>query len=141
MQTELTHDRKIHPSRSRLSRQGRRATSLRPAGNSITVMRFAALVLAMVSCVPALAHDRLADGSPVPDWIKKSCCGPQDYHPLTPDQVQARPDGWHVAGYNKVVPYGKELPSPDGTYAGFWLDYGDGTQSPIYCLFVPPSAF
>jgi hypothetical protein len=106
-------------------------------------MRVTALALAAVLCVPvtAYAHDQLADGSPVPTWIKKSCCGPQDYHALRPEQVHAMRDGWHVDGYYEVIPYGKELPSPDGTYAAFWYDHQDGTQSSVFCFFVPPRDF
>jgi hypothetical protein len=106
-------------------------------------MRITVFALLALSCasLPSFAHDQLADGSPVPDWIKKSCCGPNDYHPLRPEQVHAMADGWHVDGYRKVMPYGKELPSPDGTYVGFWLDYGDGSQSNMYCFFVPPQTF
>jgi hypothetical protein len=36
---------------------------------------------------PTYAHDYWADGKPVPNWVKTSCCGPADAHHLRPDQV------------------------------------------------------
>jgi hypothetical protein len=50
-------------------------------------------------------------------------------------------DGWHIDGYPKVVPYGRELPSEDGDYWAFFKRYQDGSWSPVYCLFVPPQGY
>jgi hypothetical protein len=36
---------------------------------------------------PTYAHDYWADGKAVPNWVKASCCGPDDVHHLRPDQV------------------------------------------------------
>src|SRR5215831_16170855 len=85
----------------------------------------------------AQAHDLWADGNPVPAWVKSSCCGPQDVHHLTSEQVRAMADGWHVEGYRAVLPYGKELQSLDGDYWIFYKNYPDGTQTPVYCFFAP----
>ena len=98
-----------------------------------------ALSVALASSV--LAHDEWADGSPVPAWVKSSCCGPEDVHHLTAQQVRAMADGWHVEGYKDVLPYGKELPSQDGDYWIFYKNYPDGTQTPVYCFFAPVRAF
>ena len=86
----------------------------------------------------AFAHERLADERPVPAWIKKACCGPNDYHALSAEQVHATPKGWRIDGYKDTIPFGSELPSPDGTYHAFWIDHDDGTQSRMFCLFLPP---
>lgn len=101
----------------------------------------------LVACVilavleGAGAHDVLANGQPVPAWIKSACCGPQDFHILTPDQVHETSGGWRIDGYRELIPYGKELPSEDGTYAIFYMDYADGSQSRAFCFFVPPRSF
>ena len=36
----------------------------------------------------------------IPDWIKSSCCGPQDAHKLKPDQVYDLVDYYRVDGYH-----------------------------------------
>ena len=90
------------------------------------------------------AHDRWGDGSPVSAEIKKKCCGDAEVHRLPPGSVHALADGWHIDGYSKVVPYGVELPSPDGNEWGFWSDpHNDGylaaaEQSDMHCLFLNP---
>lgn len=85
----------------------------------------------------ASAHDQWANNEPVPNWVKKACCGPEDAHHLRPEQVEMRPDGWHVDGYQRVIPHGTELPSPDGSYWIFYRTFSDGTQTSVYCFFVP----
>ena len=62
---------------------------------------------------------------------------PDDVHHLTADQVHARADGWHIAGYPYVVQYGRETPSQDGDYWLFYKAYPDGSFTPIYCFFAP----
>jgi hypothetical protein len=90
------------------------------------------------------AHQQWGDGSPVSERIKKQCCGDAEAHFLPPGTVHARADGWHIDGFKKVVPYGRELPSPDGYEWGFWSDvrYDGyrpvGGQSEMNCLFLNP---
>ena len=43
-------------------------------------MRKAALIPLLALAGPAAAHDVWADGSPVPAWVKSSCCGPAAHH-------------------------------------------------------------
>lgn len=90
----------------------------------------------LYTCRPAHAHDVWADNEPVAPWAKSACCGPEDSHHLRSDQVHAEKDGWRVDGYHALVPYGKELPSPDGTYWIFYRTFADGTQSNVYCFFT-----
>jgi hypothetical protein len=94
---------------------------------------------------PVFAHDTWASGEPVPAWVKRACCGPDDVHHLRKEQVRLEVDGWHVDGYPDVIPAGTEQPSPDGEY---WIFYrtntrADGStyQTRVYCFFVPPTSF
>jgi hypothetical protein len=91
--------------------------------------------------IPAAAHEKWANDKVVPDWVKSYCCGPEDVHHLKPEQVHARPDGWHVDGYRDVIPYGTELDSQDGDYWAFYRTYQDGSQSRVFCFFAPPRSF
>ena len=102
---------------------------------AVSLIAAGALIAAMMG--DARAHDQWADGSPVPQWVKAACCGPEDVHHLRDDQVHLRSDGWHIDGVHEVVPIGKELPSPDGTYWVFYKNKEDGSQTPIYCFFSP----
>jgi hypothetical protein len=87
---------------------------------------------------PALAHDQWANGSAIPDWVKASCCGPADAHLLRPDQVHRISDEFYqVDGYARKIPVGQALPSQDGQYWIFYRDDGGGSQSGVYCFFVP----
>jgi hypothetical protein len=85
----------------------------------------------------ALAHDNWINGDPVPPWVKKACCGPEDAHSLTPEQVHQSVEGWRVDGYKKLIPNGSELPSPDQSYWIFYRTFADGGQTNVYCFFVP----
>lgn len=93
---------------------------------------------------PGFAHTQWGDGSPVSEQVKRQCCGDAEIHLLPPGTVHAMRDGWHIDGYNKPVPYGRELPSPDGNEWGFWRDHAYdgfkvvGGQSDIHCLFLNP---
>ncbi len=91
----------------------------------------------LVAAAGASAHDQWANGEPVPAWVKRACCGPEDAHHLQPDQVHVSPAGWRVDGYRGAIPNGTELPSPDGSYWIFYRDLSDGSQSSVYCFFVP----
>lgn len=95
--------------------------------------------LAPAALVPtALAHDYWADGKKVPDWVKASCCGPADAHHLRPDQVHRESDEYYrVDGYMHPVLAKAVLPSQDGDYWIFYREDADGSQSQVYCFFVP----
>jgi hypothetical protein len=86
---------------------------------------------------PARAHDTLADGEPVPAWVKSQCCGVSDAHHLTAQQVHATTGGYRLDGYSQVIADKQKLPSPDGTWWVFYRDYPDGSQSSVYCFFGP----
>jgi hypothetical protein len=85
----------------------------------------------------ASAHDVWSNGDVVPDWVKKACCGPDDVHHLTADQVHLTKAGWRVDGYPDLIPIGKELPSPDGGYWIFYRTLDNGDKSIVYCFFTP----
>ena len=95
------------------------------------------LLAVLLLTTPASAHEQWVDGTAVPAWVKKACCGPEDVHHLTPSQVHPMSDGWHIDGYGEVLPYGKELPSPDGEYWIFYRTLANGAQSVVYCFFAP----
>ena len=112
-------------------------------------MRQLLLIAVLMFASPALAHDTWANGDKVPDWVKKSCCGPADAHHLRPEQVHDMGDWYEVDGYHgnggkiskKVV-----IPSQDGNYWIFYADYPAqqgmmgkqaASQSGVYCFFVP----
>lgn len=127
------------------------------------LLRSTALALALGFFLPApgpvtgIVFDPSAYADPftgqIPDWIKSTCCGPQDAHKLRADQVHRRDNGhgdewWEVDGYYGPqnpsssgvlahIPDGEALPSQDGNYWIFYADYGPGGQSGVYCFFVP----
>ena len=101
------------------------------------IARIAALVFAF-SASGAEAHDYWSDGKPVPDWVKASCCGPEDVHHLRPEQVHRVSDDYYmVDGYYRQIPVRVALPSQDGDYWIFYRDNISGGQSTVYCFFVP----
>ncbi len=65
--------------------------------------------------------------------------GPADAHHLESAQVHTLPDGWHIDGLVKVIPYGVELPSQDGDYWIFYKTYVTDTK--VYCFFAPAKGF
>lgn len=86
----------------------------------------------------AQAHDYWSNGRVVPPWVKAACCGPEDVHHLRPDQVHRVSDDYYmVDGYNQRIPASSALPSQDGDYWIFYRDNASGTQSGVYCFFVP----
>lgn len=112
------------------------------------VMKIAAWIVFMAACVygvsigqgfinKARAHDVWANGEPVPAWVKSACCGPEDVHHLTRDQVHETPGGWRIDGYPNVIPMGTEQPSPDGEYWVFYRQFQSGEFSRVYCFFTP----
>jgi hypothetical protein len=97
-----------------------------------------AAALLFLRAASADAHNEWADGSTIPDWVKASCCGPADAHHLRPDQVhRISEDYYQVDGYVRRIPAGQALPSQDGDYWIFYRDDGGGSQSGVYCFFVP----
>ena len=86
------------------------------------------------------AHTQWADGTEVPAWVSRACCGPDDVHHLTPEQVTVVPGGYRVEGYSTIIPKNEVLPSMDSEYWGFWRNLSDGTQSRMFCFFVPAGA-
>jgi hypothetical protein len=95
------------------------------------------LILASVLfATPALAHDQWANGEPVPAWVKAECCGPRDVHHIPAGAIHIMQDGYHIDGLTTVIPISRALPSPDGSYWGFW----DSVREPdpvIFCFFAP----
>ena len=100
-------------------------------------MRIILAAIGIVYAGFAGAHDVWANGEVVPDWVKKSCCGPQDVHHLQPDQVHVTPQGWRVDGYPDVIPMGSEMPSQDGDYWIFYRVLSNGDYTRVYCFFAP----
>ena len=100
-----------------------------------------ATLLAFMTPVSAMAHDVWANGGPVPEWVKRHCCGPEDVHHLLPSEVHMTPDGYVIDGYKgQPVPFYMALPSQDGDYWAFWGVRPDGTQTVIFCFFAPPGS-
>ena len=105
----------------------------------ITVRTLAALAITgAVAGIPASAsaHDFWANGEPVPAWVKAMCCGPEDAHHLRAGAVHIEADGYHIDGLNTVVPIARALPSPDGSYWGFWSPQLE-PDVVIFCFFAP----
>jgi hypothetical protein len=118
-----------------------RAQNLKPARARWPYLaRVAALGLLalhlLALAAPARAHDFWANGEPVPPWVKASCCGPQDVHHLRPGAVHVMADGYHIDGLDTIVPIARALPSPDGSYWGFW-NAGAEPKPVIFCFFAP----
>ena len=104
----------------------------------MTRRALAALGATLALVAPASAHDYWADGKPIPNWVKASCCGPADAHHLRPDQVHRVSDDYYeVDGYHHRVPVSQALPSQDGDYWIFYRDDRSDGQSGMYCFFVP----
>jgi hypothetical protein len=97
----------------------------------------AILAIVLVFAFRAHAHDRWADGEPVPAWVKATCCGVADAHHLTPAQVHRVTGGMMVDGYPDVIPFSQWAPSPDGEYWVFFGHAADGSVSRVYCAFAP----
>ena len=99
-------------------------------------MRTTVTMLLTLLAPPALAHDFWTSGEPVPPWVKRACCGPEEVHRIRADAVHLRADGYHIDGLRTVVPPERALPSPDGEYWGFWLPSAEPEPN-IFCFFVP----
>ena len=95
-------------------------------------------VTLLASFGAAQSHEIWSDGTPVPGWIKAACCGPADAHHLRPDQVRRVSDDYYeVDGYFRPVPVAEALPSQDGEYWIFYKDNRSGSQTGVFCFFVP----
>lgn len=97
-----------------------------------------AALLAVTLGAPARGHDAWADATPIPAWIKSSCCGPADAHLLNDSQIHMLSDGVHIDGIRTVVPYDKVLPSMDGQIWAFYPNNGV-SDPPVYCFFFSGS--
>ena len=92
----------------------------------------------LINVGAAGAHDVWTDGTPVPNWIKAACCGPSDAHHLRPDQVHRVSDAYYeVEGYFGKVAAADAQPSEDGEYWIFYKDNKSGSQTGVFCFFVP----
>jgi len=101
-------------------------------------MRWTSLAVCLLTTAPASAHDTWANGAPVPWWVKKACCGPADAHHLRPDQVRrVSENNYEVDGYFRPIPVDEALPSQDGEYWIFYKDNKSGSQTGVFCFFVP----
>ena len=100
-------------------------------------MRGLIAILGALAALPACAHDQWTNGAPIPDWVKASCCGSADAHHLTSGQVHRYSDYYRVDGFLRPIPIALALPSQDGDYWIFYRDDGGGSQSGVYCFFVP----
>ena len=87
-------------------------------------------------CSTALAHDKWGNGQAVESWVKAQCCGPEDVHHIPASAISIQQDGYHIKGLTVVVPFSSALPSPDGTYWGFWRDALE-PDPVIFCFFAP----
>jgi hypothetical protein len=125
----------------------------------VTARRFICVVASILAMViPARSHDVWTDGSPVPDWIKSSCCGKADAHHLTPEQVHDMGDYYRIDGMTNDIPKSFRgtpnsaiLPSQDGDYWVFYKDtaehdnynqyngskYHEPASESVYFFFVP----
>lgn len=95
------------------------------------------MVALVIASFPAVAHDRWADGSEVPKWIKSACCGQADAHVLGPDEYWIDAHGFHVSGIDKSVPLDKVLPSQDGKVWAFYTTRS--ANAVIHCVFYSGS--
>lgn len=93
-------------------------------------------IAAFILSAPSFAHDKWANGQPVPEWVKQACCGASDVHHIPPEAIHLMADGYHIDGIATVTPVEKALPSPDGEYWVFWNEAGEPNPS-IFCFFSP----
>ena len=113
------------------------ARFFRREGFSLIAIAFVASAVTSMCSAPAVAHDQWADGSPIPAWVSKYCCGVADAHRLTVKQIYRVEGGWRAEGYAHMIPEDRVLPSEDGDVWLFFRSYKDGYQSTQFCFFVP----
>jgi hypothetical protein len=80
------------------------ARFFRREGFSLIAIAFVASAATSMCSAPAVAHDQWADGSPIPAWVSKSCCGVADAHRLTVKQIYRVEGGWRAEGYAHMIP-------------------------------------
>lgn len=89
----------------------------------------------------ARAHEVWTDGTPIPDWVRKACCGPSEAHHLTPSQVRHVDGAYLIDGYPSRVSDMQALPSQDGEYWAFYSttvgDGGEKLYTSVFCFFAP----
>lgn len=105
---------------------------------------FSGFALSVCLSLSATAHDQWANGQPIPDWVKSSCCGPADAHHLRADQVIDHGDYYTVEGVEgfsdeQKIPGARAIPSQDGDYWLFFSNYSYGgtSERTVFCFFVP----
>lgn len=87
---------------------------------------------------PAHGHVLWADGSPVPVWVARSCCGEADAHVLGPSDYWLDDRAFHIVGIRMAVPLEKVLPSQDGKVWAFYASTA-GENANVYCVFYSGS--
>jgi hypothetical protein len=65
---------------------------------------------------PAIAHEKWANGDPVPAWVKGECCGQAEAHQLAFDQVHITARGYRIDGFPNPIPFSEARTSQDGQY-------------------------
>jgi hypothetical protein len=109
---------------------------------------FRAFLTAVLFSAAASAHERWADGTMVPAWVKAQCCGVEDIHHLRPDEVHRVDCGgrlcYRIDGLDGLIRYDQALPSQDGEY---WIFYHNDENPEsdsrelkgvvMTCFFVP----
>jgi hypothetical protein len=115
-------------------------------------MKIWSLVGLLLLTTSASAHDRWANGKPIPDWVKQACCV-EDYQTIDERRVHRvmGPDpttqewellGYRVDGFYNLVPVDRRFDSEDGlTWIFYGVPYSSddivSDMSPaIYCLFT-----
>ena len=101
-------------------------------------MRLCLAAAFLLGAAPAVAHDQWANGKAVPAWIRSACCGSggRASSPARSGLANARGD-YVVEGYHEPLAARFALPSQDGEYWIFYRDNLDGSQSAVFCFFVP----
>ena len=89
------------------------------------------LVGMLLITTSAGAHDQWANGKPIPDWVKHTCCA-ENYQTIDEGRVHRLmgPDpvtdkwgllGYQVDGFYNIVPVDRRFDSEDGLT---WIFYG-----------------
>jgi hypothetical protein len=90
--------------------------------------------------IPGAAHETWSDGTPVPSWVKRYCCGPEEVHRLSMRQIHRVEGGWRVDGYAHLIPDHRVLISQDEYVWVFYRTDADRSQSEVFCFFIPPGS-
>jgi len=113
------------------------ARFFRREGFSLIAIAFVASAVTSMCSAPAVAHDQWADGSPIPAWVSKYCCGAADAHRLKVSQIYRVEGGWRAEGHDYLIREHEVLPSLDEHVWLFYSILGDGSQSHAICFFLP----